>query len=283
MSKLRNAVAIVTGAASGIGRSLALEAARRGARVVVADLDTDRCTPVVSAIQGLGAEAVAAACDVTDVDAVQALAQATLDRFGTVNLVCNNAGVCIGGTLETTSPNDARWMFEVNVFGVHNGLRTFGPLLRAAAARSEFAHVLNTGSENSLGTPPLGPASLYNATKHAVLALSDNARVELAPAGVGVSILCPSLVRTDIMLSLRHRPDRLGGAKHLPPESVARVDQFMSQAHSPDETARIALDGIESGDFLIIPHPEVRGFAEDRMRRIAQALDAADARSTPAA
>jgi short-subunit dehydrogenase len=170
-------------------------------------------------------------------------------------------------------------MFEVNVFGMVHGIHVFAPLLRQAAARGEPAWILNTGSENSLGIPPVGAVGIYNATKHAVLALSDNARQELAASGVGVSVLCPALVRTDLLDSQMHRHPRWGGPKPMDAAMQARVAALMAaKGHDADETATIALDGVQAGDFLIVPHSEVRPFVEARIRTVQHALDAADAR-----
>ncbi len=280
-SRLEQAVVVVTGGGSGIGRALCHLAASRGARVIVADLLPDRARQVANEIGLQGGSALGMACDVSDLSSVQALADAVIQRFGTVNLVCNNAGVCMGGSVEATKPDDARWMFDVNVFGLFHGIRVFAPLLRAAAGRGEFAWLLNTGSENSLGIPPVGAIGIYNATKHAVLALSDHARVDLDGSGVGVSVLCPALVRTDLLNSQVHRPARQGGPQALSEAARARVDALMSaKGHDPDETAAIALDGVEAGDFIIVPHPEVRPFVEARIGMIRAALDAADARKT---
>ena len=276
---LDQAVVVVTGGGSGIGRALARLAARRGARVMVADLLPGRARDVADEISAAGGTATHLVCDVTDLVAVQALADATVRLFGTVNLVCNNAGVCKGGSIEATSPGDAHWMFEVNVFGMVHGIQVFAPLLRQAAARSELAWLLNTGSENSLGIPPVGAIGIYNATKHAVLALSDNARQELASAGVGVSLFCPAVVRTNLLDCQSHRHERWGGPQGLSDAARARIDAFMAaKGHDADETAAIVLDGVQAGEFLIVPHSEVRPFVEARIAMVEAALDAADAR-----
>jgi len=218
---------------------------------MVADLLPDSARAVADEISAAGVTATHLACDVTDLDAVQALADATVRLFGTVNLVCNNAGVCKGGSIEATSPGDARWMFEVNVFGMYHGIHVFAPLLRQAAARGELAWPLNTGSENSLGIPPVGAVGIYNATKHTVLALSDNARQESAASGVGVSVLCPALVRTDLLDSQMHRHARWGGPKAMDAAMQERVAALMAaKGHDADETAAIALDGVQAGRRL---------------------------------
>lgn len=279
MSKLKNQVVVVTGGASGIGRSLCLDASRRGARVLVADIDGVRAQAVADEIGATGGQAIAAACDVSLLDSVRALAETARKNFGGVNLLCNNAGVFQAGAVHATDPADVRWLFEVNVFGVHHGIHVFLTLLREAAQRGEFAHILNTGSENSLGIPPHGAFGVYNATKHAILALSDNARVDLKKYGVGVSVFCPAAVNTELWNSLSHRPDRLGGPRVLPAEIAEKSKAVLAHANSPDSTARVALDGVEAGDFLILPHPEVRTFTEDRIRMVQAALDQVDRRS----
>ena len=129
LQKLDQAVVVVTGGGSGIGRALCRLAAQRGARIVVADLLQERSRAVAAEIENDGGVALALACDVGDLKSVQALAEETIKRFGTVNLVCNNAGVCMGGSVEGTRPDDARWMFEVNVFGLYHGIRVFADLV----------------------------------------------------------------------------------------------------------------------------------------------------------
>ena len=270
MTNLNGAVVVVTGGGSGIGRSLAVQSARRGGSVVVVDIEAAAAEAVAGEISASGGSAIAAACDVSDLDSVEELAKMLDERFGRVNLLCNNAGVVRGGTLGNTAPSDFRWIFEVNVFGTFYGIRGFLPLLRDAARRGELAHVLNTGSEHSLGLPPVGAASAYTATKHALLGLSDALRRDEREAGIGVSLLCPANVATNLWDSARNRPPRLGGPQRGDPE-VGK--QFATKGPHPDVTASIALDGVEAGQFLIPSDQRMREFVRARVEEVLASLE----------
>jgi NAD(P)-dependent dehydrogenase (short-subunit alcohol dehydrogenase family) len=263
-------VAVVTGGASGIGRGVCRALAARGADVVVADIDASRAAEVAAELAGGGVRSIGVACDVTERRSVEALAERAWTTLGPVSILCNNAGVGMLGTVAETPLRDAEWLFAVNVWGVIHGCQVFVP--RFLAARQP-AHVLNTGSEHSVGIPFPG-MGIYTATKHAVLALSDVLRRELDGHGVGVSILCPGVVRTEIWNAGRSRPDRFGGRQESPPDFASMLDSGMD----PDEVGRIAVAGIEAGAFFIMSHPEVRAIAEARCREVLAAFDAADAR-----
>ena len=261
-------VAVVTGGASGIGRGIGRALAARGADVVVADVDAARAAEVAAELVGAGVRSIGVACDVTERRSVGALAERAWTAFGRVDILCNNAGVGTLAPVTDTPVRDAEWLFAVNVWGVIHGCQVFVPRFLAAGRP---AHVLNTGSEHSIGIPFPG-MGIYTATKHAVLALSDVLRRELESQGVGVSILCPGVVRTEIWNAGRSRPDRFGGRQDSPAEFAT----FLASGMDPDEVGRIAVAGIEAGDFFIMSHPEVRAVAEARCRDILAAFDVAD-------
>ncbi len=264
-------VAVVTGGASGIGRGIGRALARRGADVVVADVDAARAAEVAAELERAGVRSLGVACDVTERASVEALAERAWGELGRVDVLCNNAGVGLLGAVADTPLRDAEWLFAVNVWGVVHGCQVFVPRFLAAGRP---AHVLNTGSEHSIGIPFPG-MGMYTATKHAVLALSDVLRRELEPHGVGVSILCPGVVRTEIWNAGRSRPDRYGGRQ----ESPAVFAAFLESGMDPDEVGRIAVAGIEAGDFFIMSHPEVRAVAEARCRDVLAGFDVADRRT----
>ena len=274
-----NGVAVVTGGASGIGRALALALADRGARVAVVDVERDRAASVADEIKARGGTGEAFGCDVSDGARMLALAQQVQTAFGGANFLFNNAGVVVGGTVEDTSPADAQWLFTVNVMGVFNGIKAFLPLLRAARGAGQSAHIVNTGSENSLGLPALGPNSVYTATKHALLGLTDALRRDLTDTGVGVTLLCPGLVSTDVFDARRNRPDAFGGPQHVPAEQVARIREMMAKSgQDPMLTAELCLEGMERGEFLVITDPNIRAFATKRQGEVDAALDRIDSR-----
>jgi NAD(P)-dependent dehydrogenase (short-subunit alcohol dehydrogenase family) len=277
MFDVQGKVVVVTGAASGIGRALAEEASRRGAKVAVADLDHPRAINVASEIAAGGAVAQGFHVDVTSMGSMQALVADVTERFGGVNVAFNNAGVFTGGTVERTRPEDFDWVFDVNVRGLYHGITAFLPALRRSAQAGDLAHMINTGSENSIGLPTVGAFSAYTATKHAVLGLTDSLRRDLEGTGIGVSIVCPGMVRTELWNAKRARPERYGGAKIAPAERA----ESMSEGRSPQETAQTVFAGLEAGEFMIITDTRIRGFAQARLDETARALDVCDERVGP--
>ena len=253
------AVAVVTGGGSGIGRGIALALARAGSEVVVADVDADRAAAVAAEVGGLSVE-----CDVSDRDAVERLAAFAWERHGHVDVIANNAGVFppFASVLDTDE-RDARWVLEVNLMGVWYGCAAFG---RRFVEQGTPAHILNTGSENSVGVPHTH-AAFYTASKHGVLALSDVLRREL-PEFVGVSVLCPGMVDTDLATGGRHRPERFGGP--APTNPWLSLDGGMA----PEDVGTLAVEGMRRGDFVIMTHPPVREIADRRAQDIADAFDA---------
>jgi NAD(P)-dependent dehydrogenase (short-subunit alcohol dehydrogenase family) len=265
MENLKDRVAVVTGAANGIGRGIARALAAKGCHVVAADVDVAGAERLADELRQRGVRSVAMRCDVTRAEELEALAERAWADLGRVDVLCNNAGVGVTNLVAETPANDVDWIFAVNVFGVLHGCRAFVPRFRAAGGP---AHVLNTGSEHSLGVPFPG-MGIYTATKHAVLGLSDVMRRELAAFDIGVSVLCPAVVRTEIWNAGRTRQERFGG----PLQSPEAFRQFMESGMDPDEVGRIAVAGIERNDFLILTHPEVRAIAEERSGTVLGAFD----------
>lgn len=274
----KDAVVVVTGAASGIGRALAERAVQRGARVAVADIEIAKATDAAAAINaacaGEAGRAIPFQVDVSNSESFRVLADNVARELGSVNVLFNNAGVFAMGGLDRTSANNFRWVFEVNVFGTFNGITAFLPALQASAAAGRLAHIVNTGSENSLGLPAGGQFTAYTATKHAILGMSDGLRRDLNSSGIGVSVLCPGAVNTALWDSTRNRPESLGGSKRGP----AALAQGFARGQDPAYVARIAFEGMEAGEFIIVTNPAIRKLAEKRNAEVAQALDIADQR-----
>jgi NAD(P)-dependent dehydrogenase (short-subunit alcohol dehydrogenase family) len=262
MEQLAGQVAVVTGAGSGIGRGIAAALAAAGSHVMAADIDAAAARETAAQLAGAGVEAVAAQCDVTDREAVEALADQAWAHFGHVDIAVNNAGVFppIRRAI-SIDERDARWVLEVNLMGAWYGCSAFG---QRFTEQGTPAHILNTGSENSLGVAHAG-AAFYTASKHALLGLSDVLRQEL-PDFIGVSILCPGMVATNLGGSARHRPERFGG-----PEPKARP---ASMGLDPADIGRAAVEGIRRGDFYIVTHPPVREIVAERAAEIMAAFDA---------
>src|SRR5438874_953842 len=207
MNELEGRVAVVTGGASGIGRAMAEFFARERAKVVVADIDERALAAVVESIRTRGGEALGVPTDVTNLTSVQALAATAFRTFGRVNVLCNNAGVALWGGLEAATHRDWQWVLGVNLWGVIHGLEAFLPRM---LAQKEPAHIVNTASMAGLvATRGLG---IYNTSKYAVVGLSETLAKDLAPHGIGVSVLCPMGVATRIGASDRNRPQHLKNA-----------------------------------------------------------------------
>ncbi|MFM0394956.1 SDR family oxidoreductase [Paraburkholderia phytofirmans] len=264
-------VAVVTGGGSGIGRALCVELAARGAKVAVVDLD--HATAQAVAIE-VGESARAYACDVAERRQLETVSREVVRDFGRINLVFANAGVAIGAKVLDTDPREFQWLFDVNVGGVFNTMQIFVPQLLAEVGKGSTARFVVTGSENSLGLPLTAPLTAYTATKHAVLGLADGLRRDLADTGVGVSIFCPGIVATRVWDARRARQDRYGGSSSMPAEFAARAEEAV-KAHgfAPDLTARLALDGVERGEFLIVTDPRIREITNPRHQAIDAALD----------
>ena len=256
--------AVVTGGASGIGKAIGLELGRRGCDVVVADVDPNGATATAEEISALGVRSIGVACDVTNVESVEALADRAWAALGSVDIVFNNAGVSGGSFLLQSESKDLRWLLEVNVVGVWHGCSVFG---KRFAERDEPAWIVNTGSEHSLGFahPGLG---FYTATKHAVLGLS-NVLKEEAPPHIKVSVLCPGMVKSGLWNSGRNRPDRFGGTASG--DEMGR--QIMDHGMEAEELGRRAVDGLEAEEFLIVTHSQSQRYARARWEAVSGAFE----------
>jgi NAD(P)-dependent dehydrogenase (short-subunit alcohol dehydrogenase family) len=261
MDDLAGRVALVTGGGGGIGGALAAAFAARGARLVLADLDPAAMTAVAAPLRARGTEVECVPTDVGDRASVAALADAAERRFGGVDVVCNNAGVATFGEIASATHADWEYTMRVNFWGVVHGVETFVPRL---LARGRGGHVVNTASMAGLvGMQWLG---VYCASKFAVVGLSEALQRELAPHGIGVSVLCPMIVETNINEnSVRHRPAALrnpGGA--VVPSPGAMVGSVIP----PAEVARRVVRAVERNDFWILTHPEQRELLRRRAARL---------------
>jgi NAD(P)-dependent dehydrogenase (short-subunit alcohol dehydrogenase family) len=262
-------VAVVTGAASGIGLGLAERFARAGLHVVLADVEQAALDAAEQKVAALGVSTLAVLTDVSDEAAVHALAAAAVDRFGTVHVVCNNAGVSPVGDPWSGPISAWKWVFGVNLWGVIYGIRAFLPVL---AAQRE-GHIVNTASVAGL-IPGAGP--IYDATKHAVVAISENLyqAMKLAGLAVGVSVLCPGFVRTGLLDADRNWPAILG---ELPADPAGSIRQLfrsgVEQGMSPSAVADLVANAITAGRFWVLTHPEHTQRALARWQSIAEGVN----------
>ena len=256
MRQFRDRVAVVTGAASGIGRALAERFATEGMRCVLADVDADALDRAVGELRRGGAAAIGVRTDVASAADVQALADRTVSEFGAVHLLCNNAGVGAGSDFATIPLDVWEWVLGVDLWGVIHGCRAFLPLL----LEQDEAHIVNTSSMAALNGHPLGLAP-YTTAKFGVLGLSQNLFFELAATTggrVGVSVLIPGLTRTRIFESDRNRPADVAPP---PPSSFdatsrAAIAGALDGALDPATVANAVLDAVRDQRFYILPHPE---------------------------
>jgi NAD(P)-dependent dehydrogenase (short-subunit alcohol dehydrogenase family) len=275
MQDLEGKVAVVTGAASGIGLALARRFAAERMRVVLADVERpalDKATADLADKFG-APHVLGVLTDVRDDEAVDALAAAAFDRFGTVHVLCNNAGVGVGGLSWTVPADRWRWAVDVNLLGVARGIRAFVPRM----IEQGEGHVVNTASAAGILTGP-GMAP-YFATKHGVVALSESLYFDLQLIGsaVGVSVLCPEWVRTNIAESERNRPADVAPAEtvavqgiDVDPEMVrAMIQGLIDGGIDPGDVAAQVTDAIRTGRFWVLTHATTVDSARKRWDAIA--------------
>jgi NAD(P)-dependent dehydrogenase (short-subunit alcohol dehydrogenase family) len=264
-------VAVVTGAAGGIGLALAERFAASGLSVVLADVDGEALNVAADTIAATGVEVLAVPTDVSDESAVQDLAAATMDRFGAAHIVCNNAGVSSMADPWTGPISSWEWVVGVNMWGVIHGVRAFLPILVGQGD----GHIVNTASIAGL-LPGLAPA--HDATKHAVVALTEDLYTTLAMTGlpIGVSVLCPGWVRTGIMDADRNWPAHLG---ERPPDAFGadimgnHVRRAIAEGLTPEAVADMVADAVTALRFWVFPHPAFVEVAERRWQTIAEGLN----------
>ena len=261
MQQFEGRVAVVTGAASGIGRAIAERCAAEGMRVALADVEEPALDTAVRELRERGRDVIGVVTDVSDATAVERLRDAALDAYGAIHLVCNNAGVIANSDRPSAEGSrslrlweqereDFSWLFGVNLWGVVHGIRTFVPVL----LEQEEGHLVNTGSE--LGLLTREHYGIYTATKHAVVALSEVLARQLAGSPVGVSVLCPGPVTTRIGLAERNRPGREQEAPGAPPARRAAGGgpgagiEFMD----PADVAAQVVEAVRDERFYILTH-----------------------------
>lgn len=266
MKDVAGKVAFVTGGASGIGLAMVRSFTGAGMKVVVADIEQSALDAVVSEFADSNAEIHAIRVDVTDRDAMAAAADEAESVFGNVHVLCNNAGVVVFGGLGQMDYKDWDWVTGVNIDGVVNGLQTFLPRLQR---HGEGGHIVNTGSVAGISSiPGLG---IYNATKWAVVAVSETLRKELDGSGIGVSVLCPGVVATNIGAAGRNRPDDLKTEIHDPGDLPGLNADF--GALDPAIVGDMVLAAIQEDDPYIFTHPELEALSTERVAGMQQSFE----------
>jgi NAD(P)-dependent dehydrogenase (short-subunit alcohol dehydrogenase family) len=271
MQELRGKVAVVTGGASGIGLAMAERFAREGMKLVLADVERGRLDEATARLRADGVEVLATLTDVSDAAQMDALGAATLDAFGAAHVVCNNAGVALGGRMWELTTADWKWVIDVNLWGVIHGVRVFAPHLIA----QDEGHIVNVASvAGLLSVPGLGP---YSVTKHGVVTLSETLYGELVATDskVRVSVVCPAWVKTGIFDADRNRP-----AADSNPETeqeAKRLEKYkqlgallLSNAMTASEVADRVFEAVAEERFYVLPHAEVTAAVQGRLANIVE-------------
>ena len=252
--------AFITGAASGLGRELALRYATAGYRICVADIHVERAAAVVAECEALGVEAFFYSCDVSQDQDLANAAELVGQRWGGIDVLINNAGVAGGGPFDWLSMEDWHWMMNINFNGVLRGCRAFVPMMK----RQGSGHIINIASMAGLLNPP--GMSNYNVAKAAVVSLSETLAPELQPFGISVTCVCPSFFKTNLGESLR-----------TPDESTASTMNKLldnSSELTAAEIAALIFQGMSAGTFLVIPHAKARQAWNAKCANLEQHLQA---------
>jgi NAD(P)-dependent dehydrogenase (short-subunit alcohol dehydrogenase family) len=275
MRELAGKTAFVTGGAGGIGFELGRAFAQARMNVMLADIETEALAAAVKSLENVGPDVRGVVCDVADPESVERAAKASYETFGNVHVVCNNAGVAAGGGIDNISLDNWRWVLDVNLMGVLHGIRSFLPHIRA---HGEGGHFVNTasmaGMQGGLGFSP------YGASKFAVVSMSEGLAAQVRPLGIGVSVLCPSFVRTRIGESGRNRQQRYGPTPSLDPNSpaaavVAEIASRLQAGLDPAAVAARVLDAIRDDELYVFTHPNMREEVDERFAAIQAAMDKA--------
>lgn len=269
MKDFAGKVAVVTGAGSGFGREFARIGAQLGMKLSLADIQPEALAATVDELRGQGAQVIGETVDVSRGADVERLAQRTLDAYGAVHLLFNNAGVASGGLVWENSVKDWEWVLGVNLWGVIHGVRTFVPIM---LAQGDECHVVNTASVAGLLSPQL--MGVYNVSKHGVVTLTETLYQDLRVTGarIGVSLLCPAFVPTGIAQSHRNRPaglqDDAAPTASMIASQKASEKAVSSGRISAAEVARMTFDAIGEDRFYVITHPKILASVELRLQDV---------------
>jgi len=270
MKDIAGKVAFVTGGASGIGLAMARSFVAAGMKVAVTDIERAALDLVQDEFARSGAEVIGLELDVTDRDAMEQAARETEAAFGNVHVVCNNAGVSVAGRVDKMNYKDWDWVMGVNLDGVINGVQTFASRLKA---HGEGGHFVNTAS--MAGQMPIPGGSIYTTSKYAVVGLSEVMKTDLARYGIGVSVLCPGGVITNVGKSGRNRPANLQRAKDNTKLNLGKLSEtVMEDMLDASVIGDMVVEAILSDDLYIFSHPNLKKVVDARTA----AVDASFAR-----
>ena len=278
MKQFAQRVAVITGGASGLGRAMAERFAREGMKIALADVNAADLARAEAEMRAAGAQVIGVRTDVAKAEDVEALAARTLEAYGAVHLVVNNAGVCPLGNVWENTVADWQWILGVNLWGVVHGVRVFTPIV---LAQESEAHIVNTASVAGLICAP--GAGAYNVTKHAVVALTETLHHDLARRGsrVKCSVLCPAYVPTGIADSERNRPPDLAGRGRAKTEEDIALEAGLKKAVergrlSAADVAQSVFEAVRDERFYILTHPRILGAVQARMEDILRGAEPRD-------
>ena len=269
MKTFKDKVAVVTGAASGIGRGMVENFVEAGMKVVLADINEELLKSTVKSLKDIGGDVIGIRTDVSKVEQIENLARTTIDTFGAVHILCNNAGVSYSGpTSWETDLKGWKWIIEVNLMGVVNGIHVFMPIM---LKQNTECHIVNTSSGAGLVSNPINAP--YGVTKHGVVALSETMHDELLNLGskIKVSVLCPGPINTNIFESIeRNRPDPVPPPPELSEEEAIfrrAYELWLERGMDPREVGSLVLNAIRDEQFYILTH-DINKPIETRMKNI---------------
>jgi NAD(P)-dependent dehydrogenase (short-subunit alcohol dehydrogenase family) len=274
MDRLEGRTAFVTGGASGIGLALCRAFGQRGMNVAIADVEAVACAQAVEALRSEGIRVIGVTCDVSDRDSLAEAAAKAFSEFGHVHILCNNAGVSRAGPIEAIAASDWEWVIGVNLKGLVHGLQIF---LAHMKAHGEQGHIVNTASMNGVvGAPLAGP---YCATKFAAVGISEVLAAELDGSPIGVSVLCPSWVKTRMLDNGRNRPVRFGGpiALDMDGSNAERNRRYASALEGgldPAEVAKLVCEAIRTRRLYVFTHADRGTDLERRFELMMAGFDA---------
>ena len=266
MKDVKGKVAFITGGASGMGLGMAREFAAVGMKVMISDIEAAAAQRAADELTAKGYQAACVQTDVGNLESVQAAAKKTIETFGKVHVLCNNAGVAVGGYSESCSIRNWNWVVDVNLWGVVYGLQAFVPLI---LSHGEGGHVVSTAS--MAGMVGLRGAGPYNATKFAVVGIMETFAADHRKDNLGASVLCPGVVATNIGNSARNRPDQYGGATK--PNARDRTAEMLAKGLDPDIVGKLVLEAVQEDQFYIFTDPGLRNLMETRGQRILSGYD----------
>ncbi|MDH5671248.1 MAG: SDR family NAD(P)-dependent oxidoreductase [Myxococcales bacterium] len=279
MKEFKGTVAVVTGGASGIGLAMAQRFALEGVRLVLADIEQEALDAAVKGLQAEGHEAIGVVTDVSDLASVQALKERTLEAYGKVNILCNNAGVQVAGPSWQISIGQWQWILGVNLWGAIHGIHVFVPQM---LEQGDACHIVNTSSMSGLVSVPM--MSAYQVTKHGVVTLSESLSQELAQqkASIGVSVLCPYFVQSKLHEAERNRPQHLQDASNMGGQLEQAikhsVKQLVTGGIPAADVGEQVLEAIRDDQLYILTHPEIVPVFGKRAERIVEAAQATEAK-----